>query len=385
MPGLKLIKDVELQGKTVVLRIDINSPLKQGKPVLTNRIKKHAKTINFLANKGAKLVVLGHQGRKGRFNYSSLEEHSKLLSQESGKQITFVSFEGNWLDRIKNMQKDEIILLDNVRFFEDELMPSAKYVQELLPLTDVFVLDAFSICHRNHASVVGFKSKPCYAGPVLEEEYNALQKIENKNKIYFLGGAKVEDTLYAAKEVLKSSLCQKIYFSGLPAKFLLRLKKYSFGKDDLLLRNFDNLKELGQEILQYIEKIQLPLDFASSDNGLRTNVSLSALPVQKELLDIGEKTISLFSQACEKAEAIVFNGAPGVYESQEYRKGTCSLLKAIAQSPALSFIGGGDTDYSLQLCEMNSSLFFYTSISGKAMLDYLAGLPLPGLEILFEN
>ncbi len=379
------IMDEEIKGKVLVVRIDINSSLKQGKPLVNKRIKLHSQTLKFLSEKRGKIIALGHQGRKGKFNFSSLEEHSKIISEEIGKNIEFVRFEEDWISKIQAIGEGEIILLDNVRNFDDEMNETAEYCEKLLPFVDFYVIDAFSVAHRAHASVVGFKDKPCFAGPVFAEEYKALHKIKGRNTIYFLGGAKVEDTLLAISSMIKKETSKKFFISGIPSKVFLKAKGFSFGKDELLLKKFDNEVLIAKKILsEYPDKIFLPLDYAYLKDGLRTEISIESLPCNEDLLDIGDKTIKEFSKHIEDAETIVLNGAPGVYETEEYRKGTCSLLYAISQSKSFSFIGGGDTEVSLTACGIDESLFSHVSISGKAMLDYLADMSMPGLEIILK-
>ena len=275
------------------------------------------------------------------------------------------------------MKNGEALLLDNVRFLKDEFNPgSNKFVNILSQKADIFVIDAFSLCHRSQSSVVSFpKILPSYIGLVMEKELENINKIKEKmkNSLFILGGRKVKDLVPLLKN--------KTLSTGTFSLLCLIAKGYNLGKEKEKLKN--DLKYLTN-IKLHIKNIITPIDLAVSVNGKRKNISVSELPSKYPIYDIGDKTIELYKKEIKNAKAIFFKGSAGKIEEKNFQKGTKELLKAVAKSKAFSVISGGSSGLAIEKSKINKKRFSYISLSGGALTHYLAGEKLPGLEAL-EN
>ncbi|MFH1895076.1 MAG: phosphoglycerate kinase [archaeon] len=390
------ITSVSLKGKTVLLRVDINSNIQQGKPVVSARIKEHSKTIKFFSSKKAKTVVLAHQGRKGQEDFISLKGHLTELEKLVGKKFLFCSWEENFSEKISSLTDGQILLMENTRFLdfeEKDLTPEEhskeKVIQELASVSDVFVLDALSVAHRSHASVVGFiPLLPSFAGPILEKEIINLDKALNskeKPRLLVLGGAKPLDSFKTLVFFLKENRADKALVSGIFGELFLVASGIKFGKKDSFFESkgfLEAVPELKKLLDEFPEKIVLPEDLAVDENSRRINTDISSLPSDFISKDLGEKTIKNFSEEIMKAKLIVFNGPPGVFEEKIFSKGTKEILKAISESNAFTFLGGGDTETALTSLGFSSKDFSFVSLSGKASLNYLSGKKLVAVEAL---
>lgn len=404
----KTLDDVELKSKTVFCRIDMNCPIdeKTKLPVLSERIIAHAQTIFELANKGAKTVVLAHQGRKGDEDFTSLKEHSKMLKKQVNKlarkagslkpKLKFVSDVcGKKAQKaIKHLLEGQILVLDNVRLLDDETnfgkTGKSQLVDSLLPLCDIFVLDAFSVSHRAHASVVGFSSKPCIAGRVMEKELKALSSFENPKKpvVFILGGAKPDDSLPILSAWLEGNKLEYALCGGTLANLMLMASGESIGKSKEFLdksKATEKLEVAKQLYVKFEKQIILPTDLVLDENGKANIISTSSLPSQFEIHDIGPATIKKYKKIIKSAGSIVLNGPMGVYEKEEFSIGTKSILKAISKSSAFSLLGGGHTIEALKKFRIKHEKFGYVSLSGKALIEFLCGDKLPGVEMLEKS
>ncbi len=385
-------------GKTIALRADLNSAVEGGNVIVSARIREHAQTIKNLSNKGAKVVVLSHQGQKGDDDFLSLKQHAVALEKLTGKKINFFTWEQDYLKEIKFSKNGDIILLENTRFNEGEAVEKTSeehskedFVKNIAEVVDFFVLDALSVAHRSHASVVGFNVLvPARVGPVLEKEIRALEKLSNisQGKLLVLGGAKIEDSVKLLKHMLDKKMVDRVIIGGLFGELFLKAKGINFGKkeDFFVSKNFPQILPEAQKILElHSGKIVLPIDLALDENGKRKEISLEHLPSSFSSMDIGEKTAKLFADEISKAKLIVFNGPMGVYEKEGFEKGTKEVLEAIGNSKAFSILGGGDTETALDLLKLDKSKFGHVSLAGKALLSYLSGKELAGLKALQET
>ncbi len=393
------ISSVDVSGKTLLVRVDVNSNIKENHPVLSGRLKEHAKTIQLLSSKGAKVVVLSHQGRKGKSNFVSLKGHLEELKKLIGKEIYFSSWEENFKEKIYSLENSEILLMENTRFLEfesEEKTPEEhskeKIISDLASSADAFVLDAFSVSHRSHASVVGFiPLLPSYAGPVLEEEIENIDKALNSTetpRLLILGGAKPEDSLKTLDFFLSQNRTDKVLVGGIFGELFLVALGIKFGKKDSFFeeRNFfELLPEIKTLYEKFKEKILLPEDFALDEKGKRINLSVSDFPSDFETKDIGEKTIELFDSEISKAKLIVFNGPMGVFEDSNFLLGTKSIFKAMSKNSGFTFLGGGDTETALTSAGFSPKDFSFVSLSGKASLNYLSGKKLVAVEALRKS
>ena len=401
MPKFLTLDDFDVKDKTVLVRVDFNSPVDpETKKVLSDtRIRAHGETtIKELAEKGAKVVILAHQGRPGEPDFISLEQHAEILGKILGKPVKFVDdvYGEKAQKAIRELKSGEILVLDNVRKFPGERKKAtpeehskSELVMNLAPLADIFVNDAFAAAHRAHASIVGFTVLlPSAAGRIMERELKALSKVlENPEKpcVYILGGAKADDSLQISKYVLDNNIADHVLTGGITGHLFLVARGYDLGKPNMELLEKKELMGLVPGIKELMEKypgkIETPVDLAVEVEGKRKEITVEELPTEHPIYDIGTKTIEKYSQIISNAKSIVFSGPPGVYEKEEFLKGTKGLFEAIASSNAFSLIGGGHSVaavHSLGLADKMS----YISTAGGALIEFLMGKELPGVAAL---
>ncbi|MEM5829706.1 MAG: phosphoglycerate kinase [Candidatus Aenigmatarchaeota archaeon] len=395
------LEDFELEGKTVLLRADLNAPYNKKEKRIEDcdRIREHAKTIKFLIEKGAKVVVIAHQGRKGEEDFTSLEQHAKLLSKHLGREVKFVNdvIGEKALNEIKNLKEGEVLLLENVRFLEEETQEKSpeehsksKLVQTLAPLADLFVQDAFSASHRSHASIVGFAPLlPTVAGKIMEKEISSVEKVlQPEANVFILGGAKPDDCLNIMEHFLEKKLecVEKVLTCGTVGEVFLMARGYKLGKATEKFfeeKGFLDLIPQAKRLLdEHQEKIEIPKDVAVEEGGRRKEVDIEELPSSSMILDIGRKTIENYVKIINRAKTIVVKGPAGVYEKEGFEVGTREILEAIANSKAFSLIGGGDTGLAIEKLGIGGEKFSYISLGGGALITYLSGKPMPGIEAL---
>ena len=401
MPKFLTLDDFDVKDKTVLVRVDFNSPVDpETKKVLSDtRIRAHGETtVKELAEKGAKVVILAHQGRPGEPDFISLEQHAEILGKILGKPVKFVDdvYGEKAQKAIRELKSGEILVLDNVRKFPGERKKAtpeehskSELVMNLAPLADIFVNDAFAAAHRAHASIVGFTVLlPSAAGRIMERELKALSKVlENPEKpcVYILGGAKADDSLQISKYVLDNNIADHVLTGGITGHLFLVARGYDLGKPNMELLEKKELMGLVPGIKELMEKypgkIETPVDLAVEVEGKRKEITVEELPTEHPIYDIGTKTIEKYSQIISNAKSIVFSGPPGVYEKEEFLKGTKGLFEAIASSNAFSLVGGGHSVaavHSLGLADKMS----YISTAGGALIEFLMGKELPGVAAL---
>ncbi|MFH1391515.1 MAG: phosphoglycerate kinase [Candidatus Diapherotrites archaeon] len=395
----KSIFDFDLKGKTVFMRTDLNSSVVEGRVVISSRLREHSKTIYALSEEGAKVVVLSHQGRPGEEGFISLKRHADHIRKFIDKPLKFVKWEDDFEKEIKSLKDGEVIILDNTRFLKDEQVKKTpdehaedETIKKLGALGDLFVQDALSVCHRSHATVVGFKKyMPCVVGPVLEKELEALEKLEDgasNGKLLVLGGSKLKDSIKLLKGMLENGMANKVCVGGLFGELFLKAKGIKLGAKDSFFteKGFDELIPKAKELLdKYSEKLILPQDFGLDDNKKRKEIKVEELPSDLNSMDIGTETTEIFKKEIRDSKVVVFNGPMGVYEKEKFSVGTKKVLEALAFHRCYSIIGGGDTERALTSFGLVPQDFSYVSLAGKALLQYLSGIPLAGLEILEKN
>jgi len=401
MPKFLTLDDFDVKDKTVLVRVDFNSPVDpETKKVLSDtRIRAHGETtIKELAEKGAKVVILAHQGRPGEPDFISLEQHAQILGNILGKPVKFVDdvYGEKAQNAIKELKSGEILVLDNVRKFPGETKKASpeehsksELVMNLAPLADLFVNDAFAAAHRAHASIVGFTVLlPSAAGRIMERELKALSRVlENPEKpcIFILGGAKADDSLQISKYVLDNNIADYVLTGGITGHLFLAAKGYNLGKPNMELLEKKELMGLIPGIKELMEKypgkIETPVDLAIEVDGKRKEIAVEELPTEYPIYDIGTKTIERYSQIISTAKSIVFSGPPGVYEKEEFVKGTKGLFEAIANSSAFSLVGGGHSVAAVHELGLADKMG-YISTAGGALIEFLMGKELPGVAAL---
>lgn len=388
MKGFLTIDDFDFEGKRVLLRVDLNSVVVNGKVKISDRIIEHAKTIKELIEKKARVVVLAHQGRPGDKDFISLKQHAKLLNKYV--KIKFVDdiIGDKAIIAIKNLKNGEALLLDNVRFLKEELdyKKGNKFVERLKPLFDIFVSDAFSVTHRKQTSVVGFAEVlPNCLGRTLEKEINAVQNMELSKKpcVYVIGGEKPDDYMSLITYALRNDKVDRILACGLFGQLCLIAKGYNLGGQNKYLEKKGLLGVVSEirKLLRY-NKIETPVDMAVNYKGERKDLDLNEFPVKEEIFDIGAKTAKKYGEIIKGAKTILMKGTCGYAQDKRFSQGTRAVLKAIERSDAFSLIGGGHSSTAVKELRINKSRISYISLSGGALIGYLSGEKLPGLEVL---
>ncbi len=395
------LDDINVKDKVVLVRVDFNSPVDpETKKILDDaRIRAHGETtIKELAGKGAKVVILAHQGRKGDADFIPTKQHAEILGKILGKPVKYVDdiFGEKAKNEIKKLKSGEILVLDNVRAFSAETKEGTPedhaktdLVKNLAPLADFFVNDAFAAAHRAHVSIIGFTAVlPSAAGRIMERELKSLGKVLEKPEkpcIFILGGAKADDSLEISKYVLDSKIADYVLTGGVVGQVFLAAKGTDLGKPNMdflkkqkLMDLLPGIKELEQK---YPERIKVPKDVAVETNGKRKEIMVEKLPTDCSMFDIGAKTVEDYSKAIRNAKTIVVSGPMGVYENSEFSFGTRRILDEIANSKAYSLAGGGHTIGALQEFELSSRIS-YVSTAGGALIEFLMGKKLPGVTAL---
>ncbi len=392
---MKTLDDFNVTGKRVLVRVDLNSPVENGVVKLSVRIKEHAKTLRELSDRKAKVVVLAHQGRRGEEEYlESLEQHAKLLSEQVGKEVKYINylFGSEVIKAIEELKEGEILLLKNTRSWDRETEnltakehAKGAFIEVLKDHFDLFVQDALSVCHRSHASVVGFAYVlPNCAGRVLEAELKALKRVtENIERpfVLVLGGAKPSDYIDLINKYLDEDQVDAILSCGLFGQVCLIAKGIDLGKQEEFLEA-KGAMDVIFDVKKIISKITTPVDLATKKDNKRVELKLDKFPNDYEIYDIGSKTIKQYCKIIAKAKTIFLKGTPGYYLWPEFSKGTVKILKKISKARAFSLVGGGDSSAAVEM--FNIKGIDHVSLSGGALLKYLAGKKLPGLEVL-EN
>jgi len=377
---MKILSNYNFKDKTVLLRADLNSDVVNGKVLMSERIKQSVETIKELKRKGAKVVIIAHQGRKGKKDFISLKGHARLLNKFV--KIKFIKdVVGKKAEKeINGLEKGDVILLENIRFLDDEMKPEKNKKNKLfglVDLVDIYVNDAFSACHRKQTSIVLFpKYLPSFAGRLLEREVKALKKIKMKNVLYILAGAKPEDNI----KLLKGN---KVLAGGLFGQTCLNASGKALGAQDKYLkkeiRDYNGIKK---KLKSKLKNVEMPSDFAVKMSGKRKEVRIEGFPNKYEIYDIGSKTIENYVKEIGKAKAIYMKGPAGDCSQKQFCKGTFALLKAISKNKGFSLIGGGHLSDAIEASKISKKKFGHLSLSGGALLRYVAGEKLVGLEAL---
>lgn len=382
--------------KTVLVRVDFNVPISNGKITDTARIKAALPTIKYLLKSNAKVILISHLGRpKGKVNKEfSLEIVADKLSEFLDFDVLFAHdiVGEDAKEKKQNLLSGQLLLLENVRFDPRETSKQEEerieFAELLCSGADYFVSDGFGVVHRKQASVYECaKILPSFAGFLLEKEITALDKVLNtrcKPYVAILGGAKVSDKLAVIDNLIKKA--DKIIIGGAMAFTFLVAQGYNVGNSLV-----DN--EKVEVVKQYLKKakdngvdIVLPVDFVVAEkldsDAVSENVDINNFPENKMGLDIGVKSQKLFAEEIKKSKVCVWNGPMGVFEIEQFSKGTVSVAKAIASSDAYSVVGGGDSAAAIKILGFEKQDFSHISTGGGASLELLEGKHLPGISVL---
>ena len=393
------IDDFDVEDKTVLVRIDINAPVDPGSGIILDdtRLKLHAQTVKELSNKGAKVVLLAHQSRPGKKDFTTLSQHADALSDILNLRVKYIDslFSNAAKEAIRSLKPHEILLLENARFFSEETLSRTPLeqsktllVRHLSPLIDYFVNDAFAAAHRSQASLVGFTvNTPSAAGRVMEKELTVIQDaLDNVEHpcVFLLGGMKPEDSIDVMENVLSNGTADSILTTGIVGNIVLWASGADIGqvnKDFIVSKGYEDMVARSKKLIdEFGDKVKYPIDVACEIDGERKDIDSSEIP-NESIFDIGEKTIAFYAKEIRSAKYIFANGPAGVFEDPKFAMGTEDLINAMATSEGFTLIGGGHiaaATAGLGLEEHMSHL----SSGGGACISMLAGKELAAVEAL---
>jgi phosphoglycerate kinase len=404
--GILTLDDLDFRDKTVILRLDINSPIEHrtGELADDNRIRKSVPTVLELSDAGARVVMLAHQGDTEDYrSLVSLLPHAQRLSDLLGRPVGFIDDIAGpaAIGRIEALRPGELLLLNNVRYLTEEVstfvsfvkltseqMAQSRLVRNLAPLADCFVCEAIAAAHRTAPSLVGFaEALPAAGGRLFVDELRALTRIKESPAspcIFLLGGSRIADAFSMMKQVLGNGTADHILTSGLTGEVMLLAQGYQLGEPTERLIHDKGLApyiQQARDLLDvYGDQILAPLDSAVKDED-RREIGLDALPSNQLLVDIGTQTIARYTEIIQEAATIFINGPAGVYEEPASATGTEVLWKAVASAPGYSVIGGGDSVAAAGRFGVRDQMS-YVCTSGGGMVRFLSGQPLPVVEAL---
>jgi len=390
--------DLDTHGRVVLVRVDLNSPMGPNGEILDDiRFRGHIPTIEAL--KDAKTVLLAHQSRPGKQDFTTMKQHGEKLSSLLGKDVTYVDdiYGHNVRQSIQEMEIGDITLLENVRFSSEEMLKApvedlakTHLVTQLSLLCDIFLNDAFATAHRAQTSIVAFpRALTSGAGKLMEREVEMLTKAlttSQRPRLFVLGGTKADDSIKVIEHVLAKGSADKVLVTGLVANIFLAAAGVDIGPpslDYIKSSGYGNYVEICKRLLDnYGGKIVMPLDVALNDDGKRLETPISVLPKAYPIYDIGIETIVAYSAELKTAGTVVMNGPAGVFEQKAFALGTDETLKAAAQSK-FSILGGGHIAAAARNIGIDKHIT-HVSTGGGACIDFLAGENLPGIQALIE-
>ncbi|MBR5672516.1 MAG: phosphoglycerate kinase [Spirochaetales bacterium] len=389
---LNTIRDADLTGKRVLIRVDFNVPLKEGVVKDDTRIRAALPTIEYiLSQKGASLVVMSHFGRpKGKKNPEfSMAPIGKRFAELLGKPVKVApDVIGPEVEaEVKALKAGEVLLLENVRFYPDEEANNPEYAKALASYGDVYVNDAFGTAHRAHASTEGVAHfLPSYAGFLIEKEVKFMAPLlENPEHpfVAIIGGAKVSSKIGVLQSLLRT--CDTMVIGGGMAYTFLTVQGHKVGKSLVESDYLDTAQDFLKAAAEKKVNVILPVDHiaaeAFEENAAPVAVDGVDIPDNLMGMDVGPKTIALIKDAVSKAKSVVWNGPLGVFEFDSFAKGTLDIAKAVADCKGTTVVGGGDSVAAVNKFGLADKLS-HVSTGGGASLEFLQGLPLPGIVAL---
>ena len=405
MAKVLTLDEVDLDGRTVLVRVDINSPLNPETNVFMDdtRMRRILPTLNKLSK--SKVVLLAHQSRPGKKDFTSTLGHARELGRLLGRNVKWVDdiYGKKALTAIESLEDGELLMLNNVRMDDEEnntkgdfdIMAETQMVQNLSMIADAFVNDAFACAHRSSPSIVGFTDTlPCIAGELMNYELSKLgQALDNPKRpcIAVLGGIKVDDSVIVADNMLRGGTCDHIWTTGGVANLFLYISGIDIGDMNVsflkgeLKDSWDETVAMASKLLvDFPECIIMPSDVALHMTGNRVDHPIQNLPIDGQIFDLGITSIRALSKAIKSAGTIILNGPAGVFEQTDFALGTVEMLNACAEGEGYAVMGGGHTATLVSQRGLANKMG-HVSTGGGACLDLLAGRVLPGVASLEES
>jgi len=395
--------DFVFEGKKVLLRVDINSPVdpKTGEILDHTRIKSHTLTIKELLDVGASVAVLAHQGRPGDNDFTTLAAHSSLLSKYLKNDVKYVEdvFGPYARSSISSLKQGEVLLLENVRFYSEEnieKIPGAQantfLVKYLVHLFSAYVNDAFATAHRSHPSLVGFPVvMPSASGRLFEYEVRFLNSVfrsSSKPCIFILGGVKVPDSVQLMEALLSRGIADKVLLTGLISHLFLIADGKLLNRSTVKILEGKGLHSLLPRAVallkKYRDRILLPVDVAVLKSDRRAEMALDKIANDAPIYDIGEETVKFYDEAMSQARTIIMRGPAGYMEDSRFTKGSEELLKASVKTKAKILLGGGHLRAISERLGIADKIGYF-STGGGAFIAFLSGEKLPALEVLITS
>ncbi|MDE1804277.1 MAG: phosphoglycerate kinase [Candidatus Micrarchaeota archaeon] len=394
------IEEVSFGDETVLLRLDINSPIKEGRISNTDKLRAHYPTISRLVRDGAKVVIVSHQGRPNEGDFVSLSAHAKMISEGMRIGVTFIP--GNSgkevKERIMQMRMGEVAVLENIRFNSEETRKvdaaahaESGIVKDLSSVATAYVNDAFASIHRNHASIVGFPLVlPSFIGLHMLQEVKAVSRLyesASRPVLFIMGGGKVEDAINYISDILKSDGTNRVAITGLIGTLFAVSNGVGVGADTEALRErYPSVISQAREMLsKYSGRITLPMDFGVETSGGRKDFAASKVPGEAYALDIGKGTVDLIEREIAKANTVVMRGPAGVIERDGFDLGTLGIIQAIARSRKFVIMAGGHTQRIVSKYGMGEQLNGHMSTGGGAVISLITGRSLPAFDALLSS
>lgn len=392
----KIVTDLKVEGRRVLVRVDFNVPMKNGEITDDFRIQSSLKTIKYLIDQKARVILMSHLGRpKGEYkNEFSLAPVKTRLEELLGQDVVFIEATTPANDLTiaasENLKNGQVMLLENTRFSPGEEKNDPEFAKLLAKHADYFVNDAFGTAHRAHASNVGVSELlPSAAGFLVAKEIEYIKdNLDNPQRpfVAILGGAKVSDKIGVIENLLNK--VNAILIGGAMANTFLKANGYDMGKSLVEDDKLELAKSLIEKAKEARVDLVLPVDVVVSESldkpkGVKT-VLLEDLPKDTMALDIGKMTINLFADKIKKAKLVIWNGPMGVFENEKFSKGTFEIAKAVAESDAISIIGGGDSALAVKLSGYEDKVS-HVSTGGGASLEMMEGKELPGIAAISDK
>lgn len=400
MIDIATLRDLNPRGKTVLLRLDLNSPIDPTTNQILDdkRFREHVPTIQYLD--GNRVVVLTHQSRPGKKDFTTLQAHARYLEKALRHPVLYIDdiFGKCARDAVKGMKAGEVVMLENVRFNAEENLTmkpqdAAKtlLVRKLAGMADLFVNDAFGTSHRSQPTMVGLPVvMRSVAGLLMEREVANLGKVLSnapRPVCFVLGGTKVDDSMEVARNALEKNIADQVMVTGVVANVFLLAKGYAIGTPSTqLIQQLEYMDQVGEAkklLAQFKDRITVPEEVAVRERNDRAEYSVDRIPSDTPVLDIGTTAIAGMASYLRDAGTVVFNGPAGVFEEAPFATGTYELLRAAAKVP-FSVIGGGHTAAVIERMGIGKE-FTHISTGGGACIEFLTGKKLPALDALEQS